>query len=216
MLDALGRPRPTTNQPGQDEPPSGLDRARWNALADAVLVADAEARYLDANRAALQLLGCSLSELRAMTVGDVVAHGADWTKTEYEKFMRDGYWEGRLAIRPKRGPLVVVEARATVLRLGNRTEFLSVLRERWIPAVRAEPPPGAAESPSRVASLTRRERDVLALVAVGCSSPQVSTRLGISARTVDTHRHRIMRKLGVQSIAALTRFALENGLVNDG
>ena len=60
--------------------------------------------------------------------------------------------------------------------------------------------------------LTAREREVLQLIAEGRSSTEVAKLLFISARTVDTHRHNIMSKLGVRSIAGLTRFAIRHGL----
>jgi DNA-binding NarL/FixJ family response regulator len=60
-------------------------------------------------------------------------------------------------------------------------------------------------------SLTWRERQILRLVAQGYASGEVATLLGISAKTVDTYRTRIMEKLNVHSRAELTRFALEYG-----
>jgi DNA-binding NarL/FixJ family response regulator len=61
--------------------------------------------------------------------------------------------------------------------------------------------------------LTDREREVLILVAGGLSNKEVSTHLDIGVRTVETHRERIMRKLGIHNVAGLTRFALAKGLV---
>jgi two-component system, NarL family, nitrate/nitrite response regulator NarL len=61
--------------------------------------------------------------------------------------------------------------------------------------------------------LTDREREVLVLVAGGLSNKEVSTQLDVGVRTVETHRERIMRKLGIHSIAGLTRFALAKGLI---
>lgn len=51
--------------------------------------------------------------------------------------------------------------------------------------------------------LTRRERDVLQLVATGCSNKEIGETLGISYRTVEEHRSNIMHKLGVKNIAEL-------------
>jgi DNA-binding NarL/FixJ family response regulator len=62
-----------------------------------------------------------------------------------------------------------------------------------------------------LSSLTAREREVLALVADGRTSKQVATSLGISPRTVEAHREAVMRKLGIRTVAGLTRFALEAG-----
>jgi len=60
--------------------------------------------------------------------------------------------------------------------------------------------------------ISGREREVLQLIADGNSSPEIATALQISARTVDAHRHHIMQKLDINSIAGLTRFAIRHGL----
>jgi two-component system, NarL family, nitrate/nitrite response regulator NarL len=57
--------------------------------------------------------------------------------------------------------------------------------------------------------LTPREREVLGLVADGLSCKQISERLGMGVRTVETHRTHLRRKLKLESPAALVRFALE-------
>jgi DNA-binding NarL/FixJ family response regulator len=62
--------------------------------------------------------------------------------------------------------------------------------------------------------LTRRERDVLALIAGGQSNKEIASRLGIGVRTIETHRERIMRRLGIHSVAGLTKFAIANGMVS--
>ena len=61
--------------------------------------------------------------------------------------------------------------------------------------------------------LTSRETSVLTLVAEGKSSKDVAQALNISARTVETHRKNIKKKLGIATTAGLTRYAIEAGLV---
>lgn len=61
-------------------------------------------------------------------------------------------------------------------------------------------------------SLTTRERQVLQLVAEGCTNAEVGERLHISPRTVETHRARLMDKLGLGSHAELIRYAIRRGL----
>jgi len=61
--------------------------------------------------------------------------------------------------------------------------------------------------------LTAREREVLIGVAKGGTNREIALTLGISHRTVETHRESLMRKLGIRTVAGLTRFALEAGLV---
>ena len=61
--------------------------------------------------------------------------------------------------------------------------------------------------------LTPRERQVVQLVAEGCSSKEVAQRLEISVKTVDTHRSNVMRKLRLHSVSQLVRYAIRNQLV---
>ncbi|HTR81996.1 MAG TPA: response regulator transcription factor [Bacteroidota bacterium] len=61
--------------------------------------------------------------------------------------------------------------------------------------------------------LTKREKEILALVADGLTNQQIAEKLFISARTVDTHRTNIMQKLNIHDVANLVRYAMEKGLV---
>jgi DNA-binding NarL/FixJ family response regulator len=63
------------------------------------------------------------------------------------------------------------------------------------------------------AYLTRREREVMQLVAEGHSNRSISELLKISIKTTETHRARIMRKLGLKSVADLVRYALREGVI---
>lgn len=62
-------------------------------------------------------------------------------------------------------------------------------------------------------ALGAREREVLQLLAEGHSSPQIGHKLHISVRTVETHRRNIVRKLGLHSVAELTKFAIREGMI---
>ena len=71
-----------------------------------------------------------------------------------------------------------------------------------------------AESTSHaLRQLTGRERQVLIGVAQGHTNREIAAQLGISPRTVESHRENVMKKLGVRTVAGLTRLALEAGLV---
>lgn len=61
------------------------------------------------------------------------------------------------------------------------------------------------------AMLSPREVQVLTQIADGLGNKQIAWMFGLSLRTVETHRERLMTKLGIHSIAGLTRFALTNG-----
>lgn len=62
--------------------------------------------------------------------------------------------------------------------------------------------------------LSVREREVLQMLAEGHSTQEVADHLSISAKTVSTHREHIMHKLGIHSIAGLTKYAIRHGLTS--
>ena len=68
---------------------------------------------------------------------------------------------------------------------------------------------GAADEP-----LTKREREVLQLVAESCSSKEIASRLNGAVKTVENHRQRLMEKLQLRDVAALTRYAIRHGLID--
>jgi DNA-binding NarL/FixJ family response regulator len=69
---------------------------------------------------------------------------------------------------------------------------------------------------NRLERLTPREREVLAGIAGGETSRAIAQRLGLSPRTVESYRESLGRKLDIRSVAGLTRFAVEVGLVGGG
>ena len=71
-----------------------------------------------------------------------------------------------------------------------------------------------ADSSSEI--LTPREREVLQLVAEGWGTKQIAAQLGVSAKTVETHRHQIMVRLNIHSVAELTKFAIREGITSLG
>lgn len=75
------------------------------------------------------------------------------------------------------------------------------------------PAPAVATVPAEAELLTAREREVLVCVARGLTNKQAAAELGISTRTVETHRDNLMRKLGIRTVAGLTKFALDSGLL---
>jgi len=61
--------------------------------------------------------------------------------------------------------------------------------------------------------LTRREREIISLIARGQTGREISDSLFISLRTVETHRKNIMSKLGLHTVAELVRYAIETNLI---
>lgn len=59
--------------------------------------------------------------------------------------------------------------------------------------------------------LTKREKEVVKLICMECTTPEIATALFLSTQTIDTHRKNIIQKLGVRNTAGLVRYAKERG-----
>lgn len=64
--------------------------------------------------------------------------------------------------------------------------------------------------------LSPRQREVLQLVAQGHSTKEIARLLNLSAKTIETHRTRLMQQLGVHEVTGLVRYAMRNGLLDPG
>jgi DNA-binding NarL/FixJ family response regulator len=115
-------------------------------------------------------------------------------------------------------------AAAYVLKHAPAAELMQAVRaaavgQRYLSPALAEhgvtpagtPPLAPPQNP--LGPLTSRERDVFFLVAESCTNPEIATRLSISPRTAEQHRANVMRKLGVQTLTDLIRYALQHGLI---
>jgi len=72
---------------------------------------------------------------------------------------------------------------------------------------------GGHSSSDTVGPLSGREREILQLLAENKTNKEIAVRLGISVRTVETHRRSIMQKLNANSIVELVHYAIRNGIV---
>ena len=97
-----------------------------------------------------------------------------------------------------------------VLKKALATELLRAIR-----AIHAGHTHFPAGSPTAAATgpLTEREREVVALIALGHTNAEIAGKLHISEKTVETHRAHIFEKLGLTTRADLVRFAIEHGLL---
>jgi len=86
-------------------------------------------------------------------------------------------------------------------------EITGVVIENYVQQTSLE----AAEEPAK---LTTKEREVLQLIAEGFTSKEIASHLNIAAKTVDNHRVNVMDKLGIRSVAELTKFAIRHGITH--
>ena len=123
-----------------------------------------------------------------------------------------------LAMDLPRGLLVVLEGAQPVLFTENSGEVVSMLVDFFCdgiePAAAPAPVPGPAGGHAMAPpnGLSRRELEVLRLVAAGESNSQIARRLGLSTHTVERHVANLYRKIGARGRADATAYALRNGL----
>lgn len=125
----------------------------------------------------------------------------------------------------------VLEAGAAgyILKRAADTDLLSAIRSVYLGGVYLDPALGravvegflstkpvsaaarGADAPGTI--LSEREREVLRLLAFGYTNQQIAERLFLSVKTVEGYRARLVEKLGLRDRAALTRYALDQGLL---
>ncbi|HKG23959.1 MAG TPA: GAF domain-containing protein, partial [Blastocatellia bacterium] len=103
--------------------------ALFAGISDAIMVADAEGNYLDANPAATELLGYTREELLRMRVADITVPDALWVEAEYSRFSKEGNWHGDITLKRKDGVHIPTEVRAKAILLPDRVLYVSIIRE---------------------------------------------------------------------------------------
>ena len=122
-----------------------------------------------------------------------------------------------LALDLPRGRLVLLDSVQPVLFGEDPHEVVTMLARFFAEGVEPAdaPPPGmtgGSRSASRSDGLSRRELEVLRLVATGESNAQIARRLGLSVHTIERHVANLYRKIGARGRADATAYALRNGL----
>jgi PAS domain S-box-containing protein len=104
-------------------------RGVFEGVADTIIVADDEGRLLDANAAAMALLGYDRDELFQIQWQDVIVAAPFWMESVAARMKSEGRWQGEVDVRRKDGSITPVEARATVVDLPGGPVILSALRD---------------------------------------------------------------------------------------
>jgi DNA-binding NarL/FixJ family response regulator len=112
---------------------------------------------------------------------------------------------------------ITAGARGFVPKRASDTELIEAIRQVAAGGRYVDPDLGAQlvvpDGQPALEPISDRERDVLYLLALGYTNQEISKKLYISRRTVDTHRAHLMRKLRLGTRAELVLFALANGLI---
>jgi DNA-binding NarL/FixJ family response regulator len=107
-----------------------------------------------------------------------------------------------------------------ILKNAGRQELLHAIREVHAGRTYLSEEAGRTleqtkEQQANIPALTRREKEVLELIAGGLTNPEIAGKLFVSSSTVDSHRKNLLAKLNAKNTASLIRYAIENKLLNE-
>ena len=174
---------------------------------------------LDANRSAVQFLGFSEEDLAGMHIAEMCSPDQAESCREMLKraLARHQPVSCNLNIRDSNGRLVPVQMRAT-----SAVSAGSVLL--WVDFVPAPEHKEPEETPliskkmmrkgMARENLTRREHEIVRLIVDGLTNKAIAEQLGISVKTIESHRIRIMLKLNVHKATDLVKWALTSGFLD--
>ena len=176
-----------------------------------MVLTDDTRRIIDINGAMAQLLGSRPSAVRGTHTWDWVVDGPLLSTEEWRHAIARGEVTGEADMRCADGSAVRVQfaVHPEVVTGQQLVLFVGMALSRWGRHFRR---PTADDAALR--ELSAREREVLGLVALGATSPEIASQLHISHNTVRKHVNSAMRKLGARARAHLVAKALGEGHVH--
>jgi PAS domain S-box-containing protein len=168
-----------------------------------IALLDEQRHIVDINDSALALLGRSRADILKMSITDSVlaSEQADATR-QWEQFMRVGEYTGSRDLLRADGSTVAVDFAARMASIdGRRLAIYVILAKdgKW-------PFPRREQSAAKV--LTKREREVVTLIAMGLETDEIAAELHVAPETVRTHVRNAMSKLGAHTRAQLVAIVI--------
>ena len=184
----------------------GWERAFWllfERSSNPIALVDDQQRFVDVNDAMVAILGRTRGEILAVSVLDVTKPSERTSATrDWHALLRSGDLSRTGTIVRPDGSEVEVEFAARLVSVAGRRLAVTVMATE--PG--SLPPIKRGTGPERL--LTRREREVVTLIALGHETAQMAEELHITEHTVRTHVRNAMSKLGARTRAQLVAIAL--------
>ena len=188
---------------------STLFHAAFRDSRNAMVLADEDRRIVDINGACLQLLGHRRAEVVGRPVWEFVAGGPAMTPEEWAAALARRRFSGEAEMLRGDGDIVRVQWGATTEEATGRRLVLVVALSVSGRGRGVREPTGSQRSGGM---LSEREREIVRLVALGGTGPEIADALQISHNTVRTHVRNSMKRTGARSRAHLVAKALGEGL----
>ena len=188
---------------------AGLFNMAFRSSRNGMLLADEGREILDVNGALLRQLGYTREAMIGRQLWEFVAAGPLLTPEEWALELAKLRFTGEAGVISSDGTVIAIQwGAATELVTGRRLVlFVALSTSRWGGRFRRE----ISDEAETTRSLSAREREIVRLVALGASGPEIADELGISHDTVRTHVRNAMTKLGARSRAHLVAKALGEG-----
>ena len=184
--------------------------AAFRNSSNAMSLVDEDRRHVEVNGALLNLTGCRRDALIGHHIWELVVGGPVFTAEQWVTRLAGGDFTGRAQLACADGSRISVQWGAhPVTATGHRLVlFVALSTSRWGAHFRR-----TIDADGDAHSLSPREREIVALVAMGNSGPEIAAQLHISAETVRTHMRNAMAKMGARSRAHLVAKALADGAI---
>jgi len=197
---------------GQQDEWGGLFRTAFTQSRNAMVLLDGHRLHVDVNGAYLSLLGYRREDLIDRPIYKFIVGGPRLTHAQWRATMAKHKFGGEGELMAADRSLVSVQyaAHTEVVTGRQLALFVALSTSRWGQRFRREL--GPEQEPL---ALSRREREVVRLIAMGNTGPEIAEELRIAHDTVRTHARNAMTKTGARSRAHLVAKALGEGLVLD-
>jgi len=192
-----------------------LFTAAFTQSRNPMVLLNSSRRQVEVNGAYLRQLGYERSALIGRPIYDLVVGGPLKSHAEWEAALSSGRFHGDAELKCADGGVIAVQWAATVeVVTGHRFALVVTLSSsRWGRSFRrGDADVRASDSEQAPMTLTDREREVVRLVALGNTGPEIADELQIAHDTVRTHARNAMAKVGARSRAHLVAKALGEGL----
>jgi len=179
---------------------------------NAMVLLDDARQHVDVNGAYVKLLGYRRDECIGQPIWGFVVGGPLNSPAQWKAALAEGRFNGEAKLQSADGSTVAVQWAATTEVVTGRqlVLFVALSTSRWGPRFRR------AIGPQQVPiALSKREREVVRLIALGNTGPEIADELRIAHDTVRTHARNAMTKAGARSRAHLVAKALGEGLALD-
>jgi PAS domain S-box-containing protein len=192
-------------EPGEG---AGWERLFWlvfKRTSNPIVLLDEQRRIVDVNDAALSMFGLDRDGVIGSSMVDSIRPDErDVAASEWQAFLRSGEYSGKRDLVRADGSELCIDFAARLERLDGR--LLAI----YVAMVDEEPAPSPSSTGAAELPLTKREREVVTLIALGQETGEIAEDLHISPETVRTHVRNAMSKLGARTRAQLVAIVLCN------